>query len=165
MTRLAILLIVCAILFLYISLSARSTFIAVVISVADGDSISVLRDNQPVRIRLSDIDAPEHDQAFGESAKRFLSRLVFRKSVTVDPRNVDRYGRMVARVHVGETDVNLALVQAGLAWWYVAYSHDAGIRRAEALARLQRVGLWNQAEPVPPWIFRHNSLDKQPTAR
>lgn len=154
MIRLAFLLIVIGILLLVLTPRASDTFTALVIGVQDGDSITVLRDTQQIRIRLSDIDAPEHGQPFGEQAKLFTSRLVFRQTVTITPRGTDKYGRLVARVVVRDTDVNLALVQAGLAWWYARYSHDSSVAQAESLARLQRVGIWSEPHPVPPWLFR-----------
>ena len=44
----------------------------------DGDTITVLdRGNVQHRIRLSDIDAPEKGQAFGDRSKESLSRLLF----------------------------------------------------------------------------------------
>ena len=38
-----------------------------VIRVLDGDTIEVLQDKKPVRVRLSNIDAPEKKQAYGLS--------------------------------------------------------------------------------------------------
>ena len=68
-------------------------------AVADGDTISVLRDGRSVRVRLEGIDCPEKGQDFSQRAKQFTSELTFGKEVSVDVRDVDRYGRLVARVH------------------------------------------------------------------
>lgn len=157
MARLGLLFVVLGIGLLWLASQsfARSTFVGVVISVADGDSVTVLRDRFPVKIRLSDIDAPEHGQAFGEQSKQALSHLVYRKAVTVDPREIDRYGRTVARVFVGPLDVNLAMVDAGYAWWYRQYSHDGAVAKAERGARMAGRGLWVDPHPQPPWNFRH----------
>lgn len=76
--------------------------------------------------------------------------------VTVNPRDVDRYGRTVARIYVGGTDLNFELVKAGLAWFYRQYSHDSQIAAAENAARRARVGLWSDPFPVPPWSFRRS---------
>ena len=51
---------------------ARS-FQASVIGVADGDTITVLRDRQQIRIRLDGINCPEGGQAFSNRAKQFTS--------------------------------------------------------------------------------------------
>ena len=133
---------------------APDTFTAVVTAVHDGDTITVSRARLPVKIRLEGIDCPESGQAFGQHAKHFTEALVFRKTVTVNPRSVDRYGRLVARVLVDGQDVSLALVQAGFAWHYTRYSRDAALAGAEKAARAQRVGLWREATARAPWAFR-----------
>ena len=129
-------------------------FSARVIGVTDGDTITVLRDRRPVKIRLRGIDCPERGQAFGAAAKRFTSDLIFGRSVTVEQFSTDRYGRLVADVTVGGQDVSLALVRAGYAWHFTTYSHDPILTAAEQEARTARRGLWNDTHPVPPWVFR-----------
>jgi endonuclease YncB( thermonuclease family) len=42
-----------------------------VVSVLDGDTIKVLHNSRPERIRLSGIDCPEKDQAYGKRVKGF----------------------------------------------------------------------------------------------
>ena len=51
--------------------------------VSDGDTITVLVDKTPYKIRLAGIDAPESRQAFGQASKQHLSALVYKKPVTV----------------------------------------------------------------------------------
>lgn len=46
---------------------------AKVVSVADGDTITVLHNDQKKEIRLYGIDAPEKDQASGQEAKKFIA--------------------------------------------------------------------------------------------
>ena len=45
-----------------------------VVSVADGDTITVLRDKELARIQLYGIDCPEGGQAFGKKAKQLTPR-------------------------------------------------------------------------------------------
>ena len=71
-----------------------------VVGVADGDTITVLRDKEQVRIRFYGIDCPEGGQAFGKKAKQFTSDMVFGKEVEVEPVDMDRYGRTVGLVTV-----------------------------------------------------------------
>lgn len=126
------------------------------VGVTDGDTISVLHDGVRVKIRLNAVDCPEHDQAYGGAAKKFTSRMVFGKVVTVRPADEDRYGRTVANVLTMDgTDLNEALVAAGLAWWYRHYApNNSGLEALENTARRSRRGLWADAKPVPPWEFR-----------
>ena len=51
-----------------------------VVGIADGDTITVLRDGQEqVKIRLYGIDAPESGQPFGKASKQYLSSMVYRQ--------------------------------------------------------------------------------------
>jgi endonuclease YncB( thermonuclease family) len=84
------------------------------VGVSDGDSITVLHDKHPEKIRLWGIDCPEKWQDFGSKAKHATSILVFAKVVEVEPVTVDRYGRTVAFVKVGDTLVNDELIRQGL---------------------------------------------------
>jgi micrococcal nuclease len=92
-----------------------------VIGVADGDTITVLSDKRPLKIRLYGIDCPEKRQPFGKRAKQFTSDLVFGKVVDIEPIAIDRYGRTVAFVRVGNLSVNEELIKEGLAWVYLSY--------------------------------------------
>lgn len=134
---------------------------AKVIHVADGDTITVLRSNgDTARIRLLGIDAPEHDQAGGNASKMHLLSLVMGRTVSIRWQSTDHYGRILGKVLAGGKDVNLEQVQTGNAWFYRNYrksllSSDAGpYEAAEARARQQRLGLWRDANPMPPWDFR-----------
>ena len=122
--------------------------------VTDGDTVSVMRDGRSVRVRLDGIDAPERGQDFGQRAKQFTSDMTFGKDAVIEVRDIDRYGRLVARVYVGGDDVSLALVQAGLAWHYTKYSRDPKLAEAQATAKSVKLGLWSHSDPIPPWDFR-----------
>jgi len=80
---------------------------------------------------------------FGQRAKQFTSASTFGKVVDVLIKDIDRYGRLVARVIADGQDVSMALVEAGLAWHYVEYSKDPGLAQAELSARNQKNGLWS----------------------
>lgn len=125
-----------------------------VVGVIDGDTIDVLVDDEPIRIRLDGIDAPERGQAFGSRAKKALSDAVFGKDVRVIEVDTDRYGRVVGRVYLRRRDVSLAMVNAGLAWHYTQFSDDEGLAEAQRQARDKRLGLWVDDDPTPPWEYR-----------
>ena len=130
------------------------TFSGEVVGVTDGDTISVMRGGQAVRVRLDGIDCPEAKQDFSQRARQLTSSLVFGKVVTVNVLDVDRYGRLVGRVLVDGTDLSVALVQQGLAWHYTQYSNDPVLANAEVAARAARIGIWSQPSAIPPWDFR-----------
>jgi len=136
--------------------SAVHEFTGKVVAVADGDTITVLRDRTQVRIRLDGIDCPERGQAFGRRAKAFTSQLAFGNVVTIRPRHKDRYGRTVAEIVLPDgRNLNHELVQAGFAWWFRKYApHDAELARLEVEAHAAKRGLWSDLDPVPPWDWR-----------
>ena len=112
-------------------------FAGKVVGVSDGDTMTVLRDQTQVRIRLYGIDCPETGQDFGSRAKQFTADLAFGKVVKVVPRDRDRYGRIVADVVLPDGRVlNDELVKAGLAWWYRHHAQNIGtLAQLEAEAR------------------------------
>ena len=126
-----------------------------VVGIADGDTLTVLAGRQEIRVRLSEIDAPERRQAFGTVARQHLAKLCFRKQAVVKAESTDRYGRVVGRVACAGVDANAAMVRAGLAWAYTRYMRDPRIAILEREARAARRGLWRDPAPIPPWAFRH----------
>jgi endonuclease YncB( thermonuclease family) len=136
--------------------SSTQEFIGRVTAVTDGDTIEVLRDGAPTKIRLNGIDAPERKQLYGSEATQFTSELVFNKSVIVRVQDVDRYQRLVADVILEDgRSLNQELVKAGWAWWYEKYAPKAEILRTlQHEAQVLKKGLWQQENPTPPWEFR-----------
>jgi micrococcal nuclease len=150
------------IVFVAFSAWADESFVGKVVGVADGDTITVLVDRQPHKIRLHGIDAPERDQPYATKAKQLASDLVFGQVVRVDVVDIDRYGRHVGIVHLGDGRIlNHELVKAGLAWWYEEYApNDTTLRRFEEDARRGRLGLWDDENPTPPWRHRATKRPK-----
>jgi micrococcal nuclease len=128
-----------------------------VVGVVDGDTITVLEGTTPHKIRLYGIDCPESGQDFGQKAKQFVSDMVFGKQARVVQMDMDRYGRMVGMVYVGNTCVNEEIVRAGLAWVYNRYCKDpvcSQWRDLEKQAKAAKIGLWSHPDPIPPWDYR-----------
>lgn len=140
---------------LVLSFPAWADFTGNVVGVADGDTITVLRVREPIKIRLAEIDAPEKAQAFGNRSKQALSALVFGKAVLVVEQGRDRYKRTIGRVYQGDVDVSAEQVKQGMAWVYRKYSKDVSLLPLENDAKAQRLGLWADVEPIPPWEWRH----------
>lgn len=127
-----------------------------VVRVADGDTVSVLAaDNTQYKVRLFGIDTPEQDQPHGRSARRALDELVGDRHVGVVVIETDDYGRLVGTLYREATNVNVAMVSGGHAWWYRHYApHERHLAEAEREAREQGRGLWAAGDPVPPWDWR-----------
>lgn len=132
-----------------------------VVGVADGDTITVLDNtNTQHKIRLNGIDAPEKKQAFGNVSKKSLSDMVFNQQVDVEWIKVDKYGRKVGKVLLNDEDVNLEQIKRGLAWYYKKYKSDVAqddritYVQAQQQAEADRIGIWADTNPIPPWDFR-----------
>lgn len=130
-----------------------------VVAINDGDTLTARcgppSDAYRVKVRIAAIDAPETRQAFGLQAHKNLRQLCLRQSARIEVLDKDAYGRSVANVRCGSTDVASAQVRAGLAWVYTPYA-----RQHPHLVPLQRraqasgVGLWAQRRPLAPWTYR-----------
>lgn len=126
-----------------------------VIGIQDGDTLTVLHERRPIRIRLAFVDSPEKLQSFGQQAKQSLSDLCYRKDALLKIINIDKYGRAVALVSCAGVDVNRIQVERGLAWVRTNYNQDPSLLALQAAAAAKRRGLWAESHPVPPWTFRH----------
>jgi micrococcal nuclease len=127
-----------------------------VIGVSDGDTLTLLVDRKPVKIRLANVDAPESKMPFGQRAKQSLSDLCWGKDATYETQDIDRYGRTVAVVKCGGINANWNQVERGMAWVYPKYNKDRTLPAVQERAREGRRGLWADAEPTPPWEFRRS---------
>lgn len=149
-----------------------------VAQVKDGDTVVIepLEGGHFFTCRLYGIDAPEiahHSkpgQPYGEEAKTELKRLVLGQVVYVETTGVKTYNREVCILRIKITqptypplsydiNINLEMVRRGYAWAYKKYLKRPYISEyieAEKEAREKRLGLWQQANPQPPWEFRRN---------
>ena len=151
----------------WLSVAAAEEFSGKVIGVSDGDTVTVLRDKTPVKIRLNGIDCPETGQPFGSRAKEETSELVFGKSVRVIRRDTDRYGRTVADVYLSDGRMlNQELVRSGFSWWYRKYApNDGTLSKLEDEAKAMKRGLWSQPGAVAPWDWRNSGNEISPALR
>ena len=153
---------ICILLLLLSLLSFAEELTGKVIKVSDGDTISVLdSNNQKYKIRLQGIDAPETQQAFGETSRQSLASLVYDKEVIILWDKRDKYARILGKVIVDGRDANYEQLKKGLAWYYKQYENDLSdedkerYSEAEAWARNYTEGLWTDSKSIPPWEFRH----------
>nr|DAN83795.1 MAG TPA: nuclease-like protein [Caudoviricetes sp.] len=134
---------------LYASLFA---FNGKVVSIHDGDTITVLQDKQQIKVRLFGIDAPELKQPYGKKSKQFLANLIAGKVVEVEGSGKDRYKRTIGTIYLNGADINAQMVGNGYAWAYRKFSKKYTVQESQAKKR--RLGLWRDKEPIPPWEWR-----------
>lgn len=137
-------------------------FTGKVVSIADGDTITVLLDKQQHRIRLSGIDAPESGQAFGTKAKKNLGDKVFGQEVKIEWKERDRYKRIIGEVYLGDRRICLEMISEGYAWHFTRYSKDVDLAKAEKEAKDAKKGLWTDPNPIPPWEYRKGKKGNNP---
>ena len=143
-------------LFLAAIAAGAETLTGKVVSVADGDTITILVDSVRVKVRLAEIDAPERGQPWGRRAQQALDGKVAGHVVQVETKFNDRYGRRVGHVVYSGRDINRELVREGHAWVYRHWLRDPTLLDDEAHARNARAGLWRlpESERIPPWQWR-----------
>jgi endonuclease YncB( thermonuclease family) len=142
-------------------LSVHADLVGMVVKVSDGDTITVLDiENVQYKVRLTGIDAPERGQPFGTASSEHLAKLIAGKKVSVESTNYDRYGRVLGKVMLDGIDINLAQVQAGMAWWYRYYAKSQPkidqrlYEDSENSAKRERIGLWLEPNPINPYDWR-----------
>jgi endonuclease YncB( thermonuclease family) len=133
-------------------------------AVIDGDTLALVCNGEPVRVRLYCIDAPEMGQgAWGRASREHLSAMM-PGTVMVLPKPTqfgdrDRFGRIVAEVLAPgdpQRNLNLAQVLAGLAAVYPEYCTEDRYEWVEQVARRSKVGIWRVEGPQQtPWVQRH----------
>ncbi|MEG1338686.1 thermonuclease family protein [Cetobacterium sp.] len=149
-------LVVLLLVFLLTTLSFA--FSGKVIKVADGDTITVLRDGKKVRVRFYGIDAPEKKQEYGVKSLSVLKNMIDGKIVEVKEKDKDQYGRVVGEVYYNDKNLNLYMLETGNAWWYKQYAKDnIEFAAAQEKAKLEKLGLWKESNPMAPWEFRRKN--------
>jgi micrococcal nuclease len=132
--------------------------------VVDGDTLVVEPMDVPrsrqraIRVRLLGVDAPEtvHPnkpvEPWGPESSALVNELVSkagnRARLQLDKERLDRYGRVLAYVWLGDTMLNEELIRAGVARAELRFRYSQPMKRrfraAEAEARAARRGIWSQ---------------------
>jgi len=146
--------------FLVVSGVSAEVLWGTVIAVHDGDTITLQNEAGQKKIRLAGIDAPELNQPYGVESRLALSDVVLDRQVQVETTKTDKYGRFIGKVLFDGKDMNLKQVQIGMAWVYREYLKELSKEdrifylEAEAQSKAIATGLWNDLNPVEPWIWR-----------
>jgi endonuclease YncB( thermonuclease family) len=121
-------------------------------------TLTVITPNQTkLRMRLFGIDAPETPkgnkfpgQPFGKDAEAYPKQLVEGKRVKVEIYQVDRYKRLLSTILLDGRDINLAMIEAGLAEVYrgpeSGNPYKPQYQAAEDVARSAKKGMWVQGD-------------------
>ena len=137
-----------------------------VIHVYDGDTIKVTENGHEIIIRLVGIDAPEISrkkhlpgQPFCVKSKEYLSSLVFNKVVNIKFYGKDEAGKSLGEVFAGKDNINIEMINAGLAEVYRGVPARnlkmTAYRDAERSAKESVKGIWELRDQYfSPWDWR-----------
>jgi endonuclease YncB( thermonuclease family) len=155
----------CICLCLFTTTSHAEEGVYKVVYVYDGDTVKLRQidsdDAQDVfKLRLTDIDAPERNQAFGLKSRRALMKLCQGKNIiaTAQISGTDKYQRSLGKLQCNGVDASYYQAEHGLAWYYAQYSIDVEIYKAAKNARRFTLGLWSDKNPIAPWNWRREHL-------
>lgn len=142
-------------LFINVAFS-QTTYTGKVVGVKDGDTVVVLDSlNHQTTLRLAEVDCPEKSQPFGTTAKQFTSDQIYRKQIKYVVTDIDRYGRSIAMIYYDDHKyLSAELIKNGLAWHYKRYSTSIELANFENFAKLQKLGLWIDQNPIEPSVWR-----------
>ena len=141
---------------IFLNACITQTYEGKVIKVADGDSITILHQGKKLRIRLAEVDAPEHGQPYWKKSRQALENHVLNKKILVEEFDVDQYDRLVGHVYIDDLWVNGELVRQGNAYVYTDYAVSAKLFKYQQAAKKNRLGVWQLPEQqrVKPWLWR-----------
>jgi len=125
--------------------------------VMDGDTVVLVREGQqePVRLRIEGVDAPETCQPGGVEAREALIHLALRKPVQVIDRGQDSYGRQIGRLSVNGVDLGAEMVRSGMAWAYSFRTGKGPYAGLQRQAEKQKKGIFAAKETaMSPALFR-----------
>ena len=120
----------------------------------DGDTVKIKDQAYEYKLRLTDIDAPERNQTYGKKSRRALMNFCAETNIFVAISGTDKYGRKLGKLLCNQQDVSIHMVKYGHAWFNKRFSMDYTLDLAEQNARKNKLGLWQNAKPAPPWVWR-----------
>ncbi|MBL3588384.1 MAG: thermonuclease family protein [gamma proteobacterium endosymbiont of Lamellibrachia anaximandri] len=137
-------------LLLMLSLPIQSaTLVGRVFAVQNSNQITVSTDDGKFRnVILMGVAVPDRGSSAGRNTKRQLHSLLAGQVVTIEYRTLNPLGVIIGTVYRGGADMNLRLIQSGLA----RAKSEKGLNRemlnhyrtAEQQARQRRLGLWQR---------------------
>ena len=147
------------------SCSSRVPLQNEVVRVTDGDTVVIASADgrKNITCRLYGIDSPEtpkrdrKGQPYAREAGKELRQLIYGQKVDVIITGEKTHGREVCIIKKDGMDINLEMVRRGYAWAYRKHlksPYASEYIEAENKARDQKLGIWQQDNPLPPWEFK-----------
>jgi endonuclease YncB( thermonuclease family) len=142
--------------------ASAASLIGKVTEVHEGDLVTIMSLNKPVRIKLMGVDAPDADQPHFETARQHLSDLAYGKMVLVEYSGLVQSRYILGKMFVDQQDIGAQMIRDGVAWYdasgatRLTQQEREMYEAIEKLARGEHRGLWQDPSPTSPWAFREN---------
>ena len=142
-----------------------------VVRILDGHTVKAKSLSKEITSRLVGIDAPETNkkknqpgQPFSRKARDYLNHLVLNKMIKIQEYGQDRYRRVLAVIYLDDMNVNLRMVQVGLAGAYKGRPakgfNPKPYKYAEQKARSAGINMWSQGdEYISPKEWRKQQME------
>lgn len=131
-----------------------------VITIEDGDTITVDMNGKKEKVRFIGVDTPETKdprkavQCFGKSASEYTKQKIGNNTVRLESdelnTNRDRYKRLLRYVYLPDgTLLNATIIKDGYGFAYTSFpfSKKEEFKQLETEAREQKRGLWSTCQP------------------
>lgn len=133
-----------------------------VVGIKDGDSIEILVDDEVIIVDFKGVDCPEYKQPFGKEAAQFTRNLCIGKEVTLESAYENKYKKYLADVILPDSkNISHEILKAGLGWHRTTLSKKLDLYILEQQARKEKIGLWVQENPEPPWEYRKSQIQQK----
>lgn len=148
-----------AVLFLSQTFFAQGTLNGTVTDVIDGKTLQV--ENQSGKtfyLKLRYLEVPEAEQPLSSIVKNHLKDLAFGKTIYIkNVRVLPEYTIGVALLD--KVDLSQQMIRDGAGWFDISESDSVGdstnvYKETEALAKSEKLGVWNVKGLKPAWEFR-----------
>jgi endonuclease YncB( thermonuclease family) len=151
--------------------AGRSWERAKILRCHDGDTCTAQfgGSTKKVTLRLAGIDAPEvasfgsQGQPFGKESRDYTASQLCGSLVRVVKIDTDMYGRTLAEVYRGRTNLNMAIVKGGYAEAYRFNGKEVdkkAYKAAESKAKAGKLGIWQQARYESPYDYRRKQKQR-----
>lgn len=141
-------------LVLFLVACSLTVFSAEITYFYDGDTVKIKDQAYEYKLRITDIDAPERNQTYGKKSRRALMDFCAETNIFVAISGTDKYGRKLGKLLCNQQDVSTHMVKYGHAWFNKRFSMNYTLDLAEQDARKNKLGLWQNTNPAPPWVWR-----------
>jgi endonuclease YncB( thermonuclease family) len=142
--------------------SVPESFAATISGITDGDTVKAkILDGTVYNVRIVGIDAPENKTNEGKLSTQYMQALALNKTAVlyVDPAHKgDQYGRVLAKIVIGDKDIGLEMIKAGKAFYWTfepnKYVDDVAYAAAAAgtTAPISTDGTVTPSTPTTPSV-------------